>query len=216
MKFYIILLLGLIAIFFAWHRMYDPCTVYRRIQTEDGIIEIVDEKCQEGLPHTSNSNTIRMTQARYDGPNLDTLLTHERVHLDQKRNPEKWRNFYKQVWDYDILKEAPPSVPSIYKNCVRPNPDTSDSPWAVWKNRYVFFPNYGEQGTLRSARVYVWDLVLQQQVGVPEQWKSHFCERDQCPHQIEHPHELSAEYIASNIRSDAAKQVLQYYNNPHK
>ena len=189
---------------------YDPCRVFQRIETENGTIEIVDERCQEGLPHTSDANTIRMTQARYNSPNLDTLLTHERIHLEQKRNPDRWRSFYKHVWGYDLLNQAPPSIPSSYTRRVRPNPDTADSPWAVWNNRYVFFPVFGEQGTLRSATVCIWDLKEQTEVGIPEAWKSYFCDGERCPHQYEHPHELSAEYKASKFPSQASNDFFQY------
>ena len=96
----------------------DDCVVLERIQTEDGTIEIVDETCQEGLPHTTDSETIRMTRAKYEGKRIDELLIHERVHLDQKRNRLKWLQFYKQFWDYDIVKESP--LPSAYTKRLRP------------------------------------------------------------------------------------------------
>jgi hypothetical protein len=200
-------------VFYAFNAGYDPslktedCKILERIETEDGIIEIVDEECQEGLPHTTNANTIRMTYKRYKGAGIKELLIHERVHLDQKRNPEKWKKFYKQHWDYDILLKSP--LPGHLTKQLRPNPDTADSPWAVWRERYVFYP-YLNDGTLKNAPVHVWDLEENKEVGIPEQWKARFCDPDKgCPHQYEHPHEMSAEFITLKSRSKAASQLFQ-------
>ena len=187
----------------------DDCVVLERIQTEDGTIEIVDETCQEGLPHTTDSETIRMTRAKYEGKRIDELLIHERVHLDQKRNRLKWLQFYKQFWDYDIVKESP--LPSAYTKRLRPNPDTADAPWAIWRERYVFFP-YSDGGELKNAKVRVWDILEKKETSIPEQWKARFCDTEMgCPHQYEHPHEISAEFITKRPRSKAAGQLFQWH-----
>jgi len=194
----------------------DDCQVLERISTENGIIEIVDDACKEGLPHTTNSETIRMTREKYESRGLDSLLVHERVHLDQKRNPLKWYRFYKQFWDYDIIKDSPSPV-SEYTEKLRPNPDTSDAPWAVWRKRYVFFPY--STGSLKFAEVRVWDLQEKREVGIPESWKAQFCDGTNCPQQYEHPHEISAEYLTNrsrdsgkaNAEPEAVRQLFKWY-----
>lgn len=186
----------------------DDCKVLERIPTEDGLIEIVDEWCKEGLPHTTDSNTIRMTRQKYDSQRLPSLLVHERIHLDQKRNPTKWAEFYKQYWDYDIQYESP--VPDVYAKHLRPNPDTAANPWAIWRQRWVFFP-YTETGGLQAANVRIWDLFENTFVPVPEQWKARFCDADGCPHQYEHPHELSAELWTDPTKSVASAQLTRWY-----
>jgi hypothetical protein len=186
------------------------CSPVRTIETEDGIIEIVDSACQEGLPHTSDSNTIRMTEAAYADPRSATTLKHERVHLDQKRNPALWSEFYKRFWDYALLAEAPNSIPKEYVKQLRPNPDTESRPWAVWRNRWVFFPTYGPDATLRKANVRVWDMQTERLVRPPPEWRAIFCASNNCPHQFEHPHELAAEYIAEGSESDAAVKLFSW------
>jgi len=193
---------------------FDECTVIERIPTKNGIIEIVNDECKEGLPHTTDSNTIRMTRAKYTNGNLEKLLVHERVHLDQKRNPEKWLDFYKRQWDYEVFQESP--LPAIYTQRLRPNPDTALNPWSIWRNRYVFFP-YAEEGTkLGDAVVKVWDIAEHKFVAVPDQWKARFCDVNGCPHQYEHPHEISAEFLTKRPNSFAAKQVLEWYQKTNK
>lgn len=193
----------------------DDCKVLERIKTEDGTIEIVEETCKEGLPHTTNSDTIRMTKKNYESDGIKSLLVHERVHLDQKRNPEKWTKFYKQNWDYDITAKSP--LPEHLTKLVRPNPDTAAAPFAIWRERYVFFPKMKEDMKLKTAEVQVWDLSENKEVDIPEQWKARFCDTSVgCPHQYEHPHELSAEFITLRPRSKAASQLFEWYNGDQK
>ena len=187
----------------------NDCTVLERIPTEDGIIEIVNDECKEGLPHTTDSNTIRMTRKKYESRGLKQLLIHERVHLDQKRSPEKWQWFYKQYWDYDIQSESP--IPAIYTQHMRPNPDTESQPWAIWRQRYVFFPYAEQPSQLKNAAVRIWDILENRFVPAPEQWKARFCDADGCPYQYEHPHEISAEFIANTQKSVAANQLRHWF-----
>lgn len=194
---------------YVW-RMRDSCSVIRRIQTSDGVIEIVDAECKEGLPHTTCPQTIRMTESIYDGPDRDRILVHERVHLDQRRQPQAWRDFYKRAWSYTLLTE-PPAELRKYVNDYRPNPDTEDSPWAVWRDRYVFFPMRGKDRGLRNAEVRIWDLETRAFVKLPETWQAMFCDgRMDCVHQYEHPHEIAAEYIADGSHAPAAQKLFAW------
>jgi len=186
---------------FLWKRP-GPCAVLRTIPTEDGTIEIVPPTCMEGLPHTTTSNIIRMTEETYAniGKEKDNVLTHERVHLSQKRHPAQWEAFYRDAWEYELLANPPPDLPAHHRENLRPNPDTAGKPWALWRGRYLFFPEYTESRTLRGAVVRVWDTQTHQLVPVPSEWKAAFCGEEKesggCPHQYEHPHEMAAEYVA--------------------
>jgi hypothetical protein len=77
-----ILVTAAFAAWSAWKR--DDCTVLQTIHLDDADVEIVDEKCKEGLPHTTGPRTIRMTRSVWDGPRRAEILAHERVHLAQK------------------------------------------------------------------------------------------------------------------------------------
>lgn len=213
MKYYILLVALVICILVVLYYKYwkkDVCSPVRTIQTEDGVIEIVSPACQEGLPHTSDSNTIRMTETAYADSRSATTLKHERVHLDQKRNPLLWSEFYRRFWEYDLRTDAPHSLPKEYVKQLRPNPDTADNPWAVWRNRWVFFPTYGPDATLRRAKVRVWDMKTEMLVTPPPEWRAMFCVSNNCPHQFEHPHELAAEYIAEGSESVAAVKLFSW------
>lgn len=186
----------------------QDCTVLRRIPTENGVVEIVDDTCQEGLPHTTDSETIRMTETTWESSRQAEILTHERIHLDQKRWPAKWSEFYKHVWDYDISNIPPPDLPRSIVAELRPNPDTRHAPWATWMGRYVFFPVYGnDERPLQSATVRIWDTIKRAFVEIPADWKAEFCDSQGCPHQYEHPHELAAELLTLSSQSPAAKQL---------
>lgn len=213
MKYYSIAIFFVVAILcyiYYKYRNTDECRVLRKIHTDDGTIEIVDAGCKEGLPHTTNSHTIRMTEAVYNASRREITLSHERIHLDQKRNPNVWREFYKRFWDYEMYSSAPHDLPIDYVKNLRPNPDTSDAPWALWRGRWVFFPNYGPDRTLRNARIMVWDTQTKTIVSPPPEWKAMFCVSNNCPHQFEHPHELSAEYIADGGNSPAALKLFAW------
>ena len=199
---FIVLLVGLFAIPFMLPKN-DDCAILRRIPTENGTVEIIDETCQEGLSHTTDSETIRMTEASWNSARRDEILVHERVHLDQKRYPDAWKDFYHSVWNYEISNIPPPELSQE----LRPNPDTSKEPWAIWRQRFVFFPVYDEGRTLRHAPVKIWDMFTKSYVDIPAEWKAEFCDEAGCPHQYEHPHELAAELLTNSSQSKAASAL---------
>ena len=210
MKLYIVcgLLVASGVVIYIFLRKRTTCRVLRTVYTRNGNIEIVNDECQEGLPHTTNGNTIRMTESVWNSGNCDSTLKHERVHLDQKRHPEKWEAFYHSAWDYELLTSPPPDLPITE---VRPNPDTTGKPWALWRRRYLFYPQYGPERTLRNAPVRIWDVEEKQHVDLPPEWLAEFCDDDGCPHQYEHPHEMAAEYITHGSSSPSAVKLFRWF-----
>jgi hypothetical protein len=193
-----------------WYIYNDHCIVLKRYALPYGTVEIVDSSCQEGLPHTWSQSIIRMTETDWNSSRRDNILRHERVHLRQRLEPEEWRSFYRSQWGYECTKQPPPGIPPHWLERLRPNPDTADGPWAVWKGRYAFFPTYRDaKRSLRSTNVQVWDVLKKQIVDIPGSWKQHFCDGGNCPHQFEHPHEIAAEYITNNFNSPAAQQLAE-------
>jgi hypothetical protein len=191
-----------------WYLYNKNRHVLKRHITPYGIIEIVDSSCQDGLPHTWSETIIRMTEKDWNSSRRDEILRHERVHLRQRREPIAWRNFYRSAWGYEYTQSPPPGIPSHWLNRIRPNPDTEDGLWAIWQGRYVFFPVYRDaKKSLRNAIVQVWDIVKQKMVDPPAEWKQHFCDGGNCPHQYEHPHEIAAEFITDASNSPAAQQL---------
>jgi hypothetical protein len=183
---------------------------YETVRLGDGVrIELVPSTVQDGLPHTTGPYTIRMTSRDYMSDRRDTILRHEYVHLSQKQNPQPWRAFYKDAWNYTLQTTPPADIPQSYIQRLRPNPDTDDAPWAVWRNRYVFFPVYRDATKqLRDPIVHVWDMETRQFVPIPDAWKRTFCGTGAaCPHQYEHPHEMAAEFLTHVSDAPAARAI---------
>ena len=200
---------------------HTQCTVLKRLkdsEMEDATIEIVDEACQDGLPHTTTSSIIRMTERVWSGGRREEILRHERVHLSQKRNPDVWSKFYSEKWNYILYSRLPAdiisSIPESDKSLLRPNPDTSVAPWAIWKSRYVFYPVYSSSGkhTLKDAPVHIWDIQEKSNLDFPPaEWINFFGN----PQQYEHPHEISAEFLTDASKHStipAATKLFNWYN----
>jgi hypothetical protein len=161
-------------------------------------IEIVADNCESGLPHTTDANTIRMTESVWNSPRRDNILAHERVHLEQRRAPDAWKDFYTKAWNYRIQTSPPSSLPlKEIADRIRGNPDIHPERWACWGDRYWFVTVYTDAATphLTGAQTRVWDEKTGQWLSeAPDTWRATFClPTGECPHQWEHPHELAAE-----------------------
>jgi hypothetical protein len=178
------------------------------------VIEIVADSCESGLPHTVGLHQIRIPQAAWNARETrrQSILRHERVHLLQRRYVAEWENFYRREWQYS-LHEVPPT--GIEDAAVRGNPDTYPKRWAAWKDRYWFVPVYRDKAApqLADAPVKVWDS--QASAWLPEapmEWRTTFCtEQGKCPHQWEHPAEISAEYITDGDWTTPAAMRLRKF-----
>ncbi len=162
------------------------------------VVEIVDASCESGLPHTIGTNRIRIPESAWNSSaeRRQGILRHERVHLLQRRDPAAWEAFYRDVWQYTTHAEPPAALRAAN---IRGNPDTFPHRWACWKGRYWFVPVYAEGPNIRlqDASVRIWDAVAGTWLDEPPyEWRTAFCdERGRCPHQSEHPAEISAEYV---------------------
>lgn len=162
----------------------------------DATIELVPASCENGLPHTSDANTIRLSADVWNSSNRNTTLKHERIHILQRRDPAAWSRFYKEKWGYTLHTSPPASFPAEFAERIRSNPDTAAVPWAVWQNRYWIVPLYQntEAPTLLGVDIRIWDSAEQQWTDrMPDEWSAFFCGDGKCPHQWEHPHEIAAE-----------------------
>jgi len=188
----------------------SSCNVLRTETTEDGLVEIVTAGCSEGLPHTTDANTIRMTEDVWNSGRREEILRHERVHLSQKRRPDVWLSFYKDAWGYELFAVPPIRIPDSHS--LRPNPDTAAHPYALWRGRWLFFPTYGPTRTLRDAPVRIWDIERSAFVPLPTEWRNEFCGSVGCPNQYEHPHELSAEILTLSSDCPASKRLREFFH----
>ena len=203
-----------LGVYYFLFKSIDECMVSEIIHTPNGIVQIVNDECKEALPHTTDKNTIRMTKKVWASSRRNDVLFHERVHLEQKRAASDWAEFYRSYWEYDISAKPPPDLPSKFVEHLRPNPDTKVAPWALWRRRYLFFPNYANSNapSLKDIRVQIWDVQEKRLVTVPDEWKTLFCHEDSCPYQFEHPHEISAELLTNNNHSPASARLQNWWN----
>jgi hypothetical protein len=206
------IIISIVLVIIIWYFYNKGCVVLKRYVLQYGTVEIVDPSCQEGLPHTWSPTLIRMTEADWNSSRRTSILKHERVHLRQRQDSSAWRSFYRNKWSYELTKIPPPGIPAHWIERIRPNPDTADGPWAIWRGRYVFFPTHRDaKRSLRNATVQVWDVLKKQIVDIPPQWKQQFCDGESCPYQYEHPHEIAAEFITNESNSPAAQQLAQSF-----
>ena len=194
-------------------RAENSCAVLERFpdtEMADAVIEIVDDTCEEGLPHTSDANTIRMTRGVWNSSaaRRANVLAHERVHLMQRRNPTAWAAFYATKWQYVLSASPPDGFPADMLDKIRGNPDTFPERWAIWKGRYWFIPLYSEHApSLRNAIPRVWDAEMRTWTESPPEWRAYFGK----PGQFEHPHEISAEILADNVQNTPASVDLRNF-----
>jgi len=205
MKFVLLAVLFILILAYMLYSKSD-CAVLERIPYKDGTtITIVNDSCSEGLPHTTNAHTIIMPLGAWNSTRREETLRHELVHIRQRRDSALWFEFYRTEWNYEPIA-LPPELVSIQ---IRPNPDTADKPYMLWRNKWLFLPIYREDHSLKNAIVRVYDIHERRFTEVPPEWTAFFLPR---LHQIEHPHEISAELLTSRRICDASSKLYAFFD----
>jgi hypothetical protein len=200
-------------------RLGNTCGIRDRFADEeikDAFVELVDPTCESGLPHTVGTHQIRIPISVWNANSAEwraAVLRHERIHLQQRRNPERWAAFYEKEWGYTNHTEPPAELRDA---AIRANPDTYPDRWACWRGRYWFVPLYRSKTAPKLAEtdLRIWDS--QQKTWLdqtPYEWRTQFCsEQGVCPYQAEHPAEISAEYATEWVRwtTPAAMQLRAF------
>jgi hypothetical protein len=183
-------------------RLGADCTpivkIHRKLGQVSAWIWSVPKTCEQGLPHTRAIDVIALPVNMNDS-NVSEILEHEKIHLLQRQMPDSWERFYKLSWDYDCYNEPPSSMPEELVTLKRANPDTADKPWCCWRGRWWSVPVYKStiNLSLAGAPVKWWDDTSRTILSLPpEQWKEFF---GGDIHQLEHPHEISAELLAGPL-----------------
>lgn len=198
-------------------RRSNSCGVLRHLEDmelEDCQIHIVEPTCESGLPHTSDANTIRLTETVWNSTTRESTLKHERIHILQRRYPAEWTRFYQEHWGYTLHNEPPQGISQEITERLRSNPDTATEPWCCWQNRYWFAPLYTDihNPRLLGVDIRVWDDQEKRWISKsPEEWHCLFCGDGKCPHQWEHPHELAAELWTADAFDTPAGYSLKNF-----
>ena len=174
----------------------DPTTQPWMLNTE---IVTLHPTAEAGMPHTRPPNIICMPQY-YPTERLQETLTHELIHIDQRRRPYKWNAYFeKEGWTPLSEEEVPPR----WLSRCRLNPDTLDQRFWAWKGQYVPLPLFEREDKpdLRQVVVQWWD----KESGVRQKEPPRsFQERyGSLPSQPEHPRELTAVELAKIFQTPA-------------
>ena len=174
-------------------------TIHRKLGKLNPHIWIVPDSCEQGLPHTRSIDIIAIPKS-YPKDRLEKTLEHELIHLYQRSMPDSWRKFYRIKWNYELYSEPPIGISKDLIEDRRSNPDTADSPWVCWRNRYWAIPVYTDINNLSLSKAIVkWydSSISAVSLKPPEEWVLFF---GLSVYQMEHPHEISAEFLAGPLR----------------
>jgi hypothetical protein len=169
---------------------------YTKLGTIDTWIWVMPASCEIGMPHTRGVDIIAMPE-NHSKTRMPKTLEHEKIHLLQKRNPDKWKQFYSKYWNYEIYHTPPSGMPKELIEMKRANPDTAEEPYNCWKNNWWAIPVYRSVDDLnyRGSPVLWWDQSINETYHHPPKEWVDFFGKDVA--QAEHPHEISAVYIAN-------------------
>ena len=173
------------------------CNPIAKKYMDDFVIYTMPKSCEQGLPHTRHNNVVAIPE-NFPERRFNITLEHEKVHIDQKKNPEKWKAFYLNKWHYKIHDSPPSFMPVELINNKRANPDTGDEPWCCWKDRWWSVPVYKENNVSLSQATIKWYDQETKQVSnkPPKEWIDFF---GNDIFQLEHPHEISAVLLSGPL-----------------
>jgi hypothetical protein len=177
-----------------------PITViHRKLGLVSAYIWIVPDSCEQGLPHTRSSDIVAIPKS-FPKNRLEITLEHEKIHLYQRLMPDSWRKFYRLKWNYELYTEPPVGMDAGLIKMRRSNPDTADSPWVCWRKYHWPVPVYISINNLSLSNAPIkwfnsYDLSISERP--PEGWIAFF---GSSVSQLEHPHEISAEFLAGPLK----------------
>lgn len=186
-------------------RKNDNCIPIKKEYKKFGKIEswlwTMDTSCENGLPHTRAADIIAMPDG-FSPARFPKTIEHEKIHLYQRSNSKDWINFYKKYWNYEIFQKPPSSMPEELIKMKRANPDTNDAPFACWNGKWWSVPVYLSSSDLkfRDCLVKWWNQETNKiHSDPPTEWITFFGQKVS---QAEHPHEISAVYIANMLYNE--------------
>lgn len=160
-----------------------------------------------GLPHTRPPYYICLP-SNISLKSLSTTLLHERIHLHQRRYPDKWTAFFKDKWNMKVWSNG--SLPADIEAKRRLNPDLLQIPFYVWKDKWVplcVFNDAGKPSLTNSSTVW-FDIEKKVLIKTaPDGWYDFF---GKVPDD-EHPWEISAYYIPDKgLKSPAKDELMKF------
>jgi len=126
---------------------------------KDVTIVILSPSAEGGMPHTRQPNVICLP-AYYPEDRLAETMEHELVHIDQRRNPEAWRQ---ELAAHGWTPASSEEIPQQWLSRVRINPDTHSAQFWKWAGRYIPLPLFEREDkpVLREISIRWWDTADQ-------------------------------------------------------
>jgi hypothetical protein len=180
-----------------WHDQIDA----QIIEQEYGLLKkgvrvvMMNPTADGGMPHTrplkDDDDLICLpAHSRANKARLEDVLQHELVHIDQRKNPEKWMSkLLEDGWEPMTSSE----VPAHLQERCRLNPDTLQLRFPAWKGRYIPLPLFerADKPNLRDVQVRWYDIPNSVALTSPP---TSFTQKygDHSSSSLEHPFELWA------------------------
>jgi len=156
---------------------------------KDISVVILSPSAEGGMPHTRQPNVICLP-AYYPEDRLAETMEHELVHIDQRRNPEAWRQ---ELAAHGWTPASSEEIPQQWLSRVRINPDTHSAQFWKWAGRYIPLPLFEREDkpVLREISVRWWDTLDQRLNSLPP---TSFTQKygSLGASSMEHPYELYA------------------------
>jgi hypothetical protein len=170
-----------------------PRTIVPSKNWPNGQVLWLDESADGGLPHTRPPYFICLP-INIPDDKLATTLEHERIHLSQRANPEKWQTVFK-AWNMKPWSALSDDIPLEILQRRRLNPDLLNIPMYIWKNEWVVFALFRSMkpSNLSDVDIVWWNAPSRTlHRDAPPGWKEFFGDIKAG----EHPYEIAAYLLA--------------------
>jgi hypothetical protein len=174
----------------------------------------MDPTADGGLPHTRPPYYICLP-SNIDPKTIERTIKHEEIHLMQRLDADFWDAALRSAWDF-IRLDAPPKLPDDIQKRVRINPDTFGAPVYAWANEWVAYALFDSQSapSLHKTVVAWWHIPSSNLFYTPPPDWIDFFGKTLPLAAHEHPYEISAYLLSSDIKSPA-KDALENYMKTH-
>lgn len=172
-----------------WLKDYLPPILY---------IIFLSNSADGGMPHTRQPNVICLPQYfNVESPRGQATFMHECIHIHQRTYPELWNRIYFDIFHLEPYRGQ---LPDSLTERRRYNPDTFQTPYYMWKGRWVAIPIYKtpETPTLSSIKIAYYNVKSGAwQSFMPPEMETFFGAGLSVA-QAEHPNELVAYWLADS------------------
>lgn len=178
-----------------------------------GQIIWMDPTADGGLPHTRPPYYICLP-TNLPQSTIENTIKHEEYHLMQRLDADFWDAALRDTWNF-IRLDQPPTLPEDIKKRVRINPDTFRAPQFAWANEWVAYALFDSVSAPSLQKVVIgwWHLPTANMFYAPPPGWIDFFGKSLPQAAYEHPYEISAYLLSSDIRSPAKDALENYMKN---